>query len=167
MEIYNPGSFPEGMEPQDFIDKAERPIRRNPKIARILYYSKDIESFGTGLKRIVNSCELAGVRYEFQKKRSGFVVCFYRSEAGKKPIKADKKPIKADKKSIKADKRPLNDERKDIIVKYIEENGCISNKEARQLLGLADSTTKRLLREMVKEGILIMEGERKTRRYTL
>ena len=61
------------------IDKAERPIRRNPKIVRMLYYSKDIESFGTGLKRI------AGVRYEFKKMKSGFVVCFYRSEE-----KADK-----------------------------------------------------------------------------
>lgn len=42
IEIYNPGTFPDGYEPQDFIDKVERPIRRNPKIARILYYSKDI-----------------------------------------------------------------------------------------------------------------------------
>ena len=76
VEIYNPGAFPEGYEPRDFIDKAERPIRRNPKIARILYYSKDIESFGTGLKRIADACEAAGVRYEFKKMKSGFVVCF-------------------------------------------------------------------------------------------
>ena len=80
IEIYNPGAFPEGFEPQDFIDRPERPIRRNPKIARILYYSKDIESFGTGLKRIADACEKAGVRYEFKKLKSGFVVCFYRSE---------------------------------------------------------------------------------------
>lgn len=78
VEIYNPGAFPEGYNPQDFIDKAERPIRRNPKIARILYYSKDIESFGTGLKRIADACDTAGVRYEFKKLKSGFVVCFYR-----------------------------------------------------------------------------------------
>ena len=62
------------------IDKAERPIRRNPKIVRMLYYSKDIESFGTGLKRIAEACDAAGVRYEFKKMKSGFVVCFYRSE---------------------------------------------------------------------------------------
>lgn len=80
IEIYNPGAFPEGFEPQDFIDKPERPIRRNPKIARILYYSKDIESFGTGLKRIADACEKADVRYEFKKLKSGFVVCFYRPE---------------------------------------------------------------------------------------
>ena len=39
VEIYNPGTFPEGYEPQDFIDKAERPVRINAKIARILFYS--------------------------------------------------------------------------------------------------------------------------------
>jgi ATP-dependent DNA helicase RecG len=159
IEIYNPGTFPEGLEPQDFIDKAERPIRRNPKIARILYYSKDIESFGTGLKRIADACDEAGVRYEFQKKRTGFVVCFYRPE--------EKKPIKADKKPIKADKKPINDERKDRVLDYIKENGSISNKEARELLGLADSTTKRLLNELVKKEILKIEGERKARRYFL
>ena len=51
----------------------------------MLYYSKDIESFGTGLKRIAEACDAAGVRYEFKKMKSGFVVCFYRSEE-----KADK-----------------------------------------------------------------------------
>ena len=98
IEIYNPGAFPEGLEPRDYIERAERPIRRNPKIARMLYYSKDIESFGTGLRRIANACDNAGVRYEFQKKKTGFVVCFYRYTNEKnedKPIKADKKPIKS------------------------------------------------------------------------
>ena len=118
-----------------------------------MYYSKDIESFGTGLKRIAEACDEAGVRYEFKKMKSGFVVCFYRSEE-----KADKKPIKTDKKPIKAD-------RKAQIVQYVKEQGSISNMEARELLGLADSTVKRLLKEMVEENILVIEGERKARRY--
>ncbi|MEE0751715.1 ATP-binding protein [Frisingicoccus sp.] len=162
VEIYNPGAFPDGFEPQDFIDKSERPIRRNPKIARILYYSKDIESFGTGLKRIVDACNAAGVKYEFQKKKSGFVVCFYRTgnEAGKKPIKADKKPIKAD-------KNAGQNERYEMIIKYIQERGFITNKEAREILGLADSTVKRILKGMVDKEILTIEGERKARRYLL
>ena len=61
----------------------------------------------------------------------------------------------------KADKRPINEERKETIKKYVEENGSITNKEARELLGLADSTMKRILKEMVNEDILIVEGERK------
>ena len=155
VEIYNPGAFPDGFEPQDFIDKSERPIRRNPKIARILYYSKDIESFGTGLKRIVDACNAAGVKYEFQKKKSGFVVCFYRTgnEAGKKPIKADK--------------NAGQNERYEMIIKYIQERGFITNKEAREILGLADSTVKRILKGMVDKEILTIEGERKARRYLL
>ena len=76
IEIYNPGTFPDGLEPQDYIEKVERPIRRNPKVARILYYSKDIESFGTGIKRIATACEKAGVRYEFQKRRQGLLFAF-------------------------------------------------------------------------------------------
>lgn len=83
------------------------------------------------------------------------MVCFYRSEE-----KADKKPIKADKKPIKA-------ERKEIIIKYLLENGSITNKEARELLRLADSTTKRMLKQMVDEKILVIEGERKSRKYLL
>lgn len=79
VEIYNPGSFPVGYEPKDFIERPERPIRRNPTIARILYYSKNIESFGTGLKRIVEACDKARVNYEFKMLKSGFVVCFYRN----------------------------------------------------------------------------------------
>ena len=35
---------------------------------------------GTGLKYIADACDAAGVRYEFKKMKSGFVVCFYRSE---------------------------------------------------------------------------------------
>ena len=153
IEIYNPGAFPEGFETKDFIEKAERPIRRNPKIARILYYSKDIESFGTGLKRIAEACNNAHVTYEFKKLKSGFVVCFYRPEE-----KADKKPIKVDKKPIKSD-------RYELILKYVKESGSISNKEARELLGLAESTVKRTLKEMVEQELLVVEGEHKARRY--
>jgi len=32
--------------PEDFIEKEERPVRRNPLITSILYYSKDVENFG-------------------------------------------------------------------------------------------------------------------------
>lgn len=127
-----------------------------------MYYSKDIESFGTGLKRIADACNKAGVKYEFKKMKSGFVVCFYRLEEidPEKPIKADKKPIKAVKKLS-------NDERQELIVDFILKNGSITNIEARELLGLAESTTKRLLAYMVSIGILSVEGEKKARKYLL
>ncbi len=38
IEIYNPGSFPDGHNPQDYFTGKERSILRNPIIAQILYY---------------------------------------------------------------------------------------------------------------------------------
>jgi ATP-dependent DNA helicase RecG len=43
-----------------------------------MYYTKDIESFGTGLRRISDACEEAGVRVEFQLLKKGFAVVCYR-----------------------------------------------------------------------------------------
>lgn len=63
------------------------------------------------------------------------------------------------KKPIKADNREI------VIIDYLTENEFITNKIARELLGLADSTTKRILMNMVEKDILRVEGERKTTKY--
>jgi len=78
IEIYNPGTFPDGLEPESFISGKEKSIKRNPVLAQLMYYSKDIESFGTGLKRIKDTCKDAGIRVEFQQLKRGFSVIFYR-----------------------------------------------------------------------------------------
>lgn len=160
VEIYNPGTFPEGMEPQDFINKSERPIRRNPKIARILYYSKDIESFGTGLRRIAEACEAAGVRYEFQKKRTGFVVCFYRS-GEEKTEKANKS---TDKIRISTDKMTVSQKK---IVEFLLENDKITNKQVQQLLNVKDSRALKVLKELVEMDVVVKQGKLKGSYYIL
>ena len=153
VEIYNPGAFPDGYEPQYFIEQPSRPIRRNPLIARTLYYSKDIESFGTGLKRIAEACEEAGVKYEFQKLRNGFVVCFYRSSyyleesTGKVRVSTDK---------IRVNEMELS-ESKQKIVSYVLKNDRITNKEVCDLLEVKDSRAYKILKEMDEKGILKKE----------
>ncbi|MGN0337619.1 MAG: ATP-binding protein [Lachnospiraceae bacterium] len=81
IEIYNPGAFPANKTPESYITGNQRPVRRNPLIARTLYYSKDMESFATGLKRIKDTCDQAGCRVEFNSLDDGFVVIFYRRES--------------------------------------------------------------------------------------
>lgn len=153
VEIYNPGAFPEGFEPQDFIDRPERPIRRNPQIARILYYSKDIESFGTGLKRIADSCESAGVKYEFKKLKSGFVVCFYRGGADKS---TDKVRINPDKKCSDGHVEVLNMDEKEYmkLMEYLEEPR--SRKELQEFCNYnsRDYFSKKVLNPLVAAGVL-------------
>ena len=78
IEIYNPGAFPVNKTPESYVVGNQRPIRRNPLITRTLYYSKDMESFATGLKRIKNACNKAGCRVEFKTLEDAFIVVFYR-----------------------------------------------------------------------------------------
>ncbi len=78
IEIYNPGGFPEGYKPEDFIKGEERSMSPNPLVAGTLFKSKDIEKWGSGLKRIANECAENGVKVEFKILKSGFLVTFYR-----------------------------------------------------------------------------------------
>ncbi|MCL2152276.1 MAG: putative DNA binding domain-containing protein [Oscillospiraceae bacterium] len=78
IEIYNPGTFPVGVTPEDYIKGEGRTIHRNPLLAQIMYFSKDIERFGTGLKRIADTCDEAGIKFKFVSDYYGFTVVFYR-----------------------------------------------------------------------------------------
>ena len=78
VEIFNPGEFPEGYTPEDFIEGKEGSMPRNPLIANTLYLSKDIEKWGSGFKRIYDECQNENVKVEFKIKKNGFLVVFYR-----------------------------------------------------------------------------------------
>jgi len=80
VEIYNPGAFPEGLTPEDFIQGKEQSILRNPLLADVLFKSKEIEKWGSGLKRIYEECLEYRVKIEFEILKTGFVAVFYRKE---------------------------------------------------------------------------------------
>lgn len=122
VEIYNPGTFPAGYEPEDFISGRERPIRRNPLIAQTLYYSKNVESFGTGLKRIAEACDAAGCKYKFEVLKSGFVVVFYRSDENFDTTGTDTTPVTI----------PVNTPDKDIRSKIV--SLCLNAPQTREQL---------------------------------
>ena len=166
VEIYNPGAFPEGYDPQDFITRAERPIRRNPKIARILYYSKDIESFGTGLKRIADACEAAEVRYEFKKLKSGFVVCFYRTIEDNASGGTNEKSTGKVREKYGKSTGILNASQEKVII-FLQENERITNKDVQKLLDVKESRALKILKNLVEIGILEKCGKSRSSYYIL
>ena len=156
LEVTSPGMLYGGLTLEEAL--SGRSKIRNRVIADVFSRMDLIEEWGTGIRRIFKRAEEYGLREpEFLEIGDTFRVNLYRSEEKK----ADKKPIK------KADKKPINGQRQQSILNYVKEHGGITNKEARELLGLADSTTKRILKRMVEEGILKEEGERKSRVYRL
>jgi ATP-dependent DNA helicase RecG len=169
IEIYNPGTFPEGLTPQDYIEQEEPSIQRNPLLANIMYYSKDIEHFGTGLKRIDDECKAADVRYEFKQMKRGFRVIFYRRPAHEGEVLDENNglpPITADKPPITADKPPI-EKRADVVLEFIGIHGKITNGEARRLLGIGETVAKELLRGMVRLKQVQAVGDKKGRVYVL
>ncbi|MBQ9345411.1 MAG: ATP-dependent DNA helicase RecG [Kiritimatiellae bacterium] len=60
VEIANPGAFPPGRTSEDF-EKGTESEPRNPVIARVLYLRKMLESWGRGIKLMVDECAKAGL----------------------------------------------------------------------------------------------------------
>lgn len=157
IEIYNPGTFPMGLTPDDFITGSERSIKRNPLLSQILYYSKDVESFGTGIRRIVTACEKSNVRVEFKLLKAGFEVIFYRPKAEEfENLKNDD-----DKVTIKTD------DKKRLIIEYLKINETAKNKDFMDLLDLKSTRVKQILYEMLSEGTIEAIGANRNRAYKL
>ncbi|GHU64452.1 ATP-dependent DNA helicase RecG [Clostridia bacterium] len=156
IEIYNPGTFPVGLSPEDFLDGSGKSVHRNPLLAKTMYYSKDIESFGTGLKRIADACNEAGVKYEFKPLPLGFSVIFYRPE-----IHVVGTDDKADEKTD--DKK----RRFDVILQYLGTHEYITTSTVKELFGIRNTAAKDVIKKMIDAGLLVPQGGNKTRKYYL
>jgi len=154
VEIYNPGTFPDGYTPQDFIEGEERSIKRNPFLAQLLYYSKDIENFGTGLKRISLACEEAGVKVEFKLLKMGFAVVFYR------PEEKFSTTIKETNGDVNGD---VNGEEKNVllVIEAICVNPKITQKKLAEETGMSTRTISRTIRKLRETGVIRRVGSDK------
>jgi ATP-dependent DNA helicase RecG len=154
IEIYNPGDFPHGHTPEDFISGKERSILRNPLIAETLFKSKDIEKWGSGLKRILDECREKGVKAEFRVAKTGFVVTFRRRPGeGFEPITAQK---------VTAHKLPINyPKATHKALMLIAEKPEMTRKELAGHLGLTEDGAKYHLDKLRKDGFIRRVGGRK------
>lgn len=76
VEISNPGSLPHGMTVEDF---GKRSMTRNPTIASLLHRINYIEKMGTGINRMKEACNEAGVAEPVFEITGFFTIIFYRS----------------------------------------------------------------------------------------
>lgn len=81
--ILNPGSFASEFTPVDYAKKDLHSFLRNEQIANTLYLCKDVESFGSGLKKIYSSCADTGVSVSYQNAANFFMLEFSRADRNK------------------------------------------------------------------------------------
>jgi len=145
IEIYNPGSFPENKTPEDFIKKEEESILRNPTLAHNLYLSKDIEKWGSGLRRIYEECKLHKVKVEFLRLSDGFKVIFYRRKTPQVTLQV----------TPQVDLTEL--EKK--VLDEIKENPKISRKEIANKLNISEDTIKEYLDKLKDKKVIKRIGK--------
>ena len=142
IEIYNPGQFPFDHDPDEFISGHGKSYPRNPLIAEAFYLAKDIERWGSGLRRIKEECDAAGVKVAFEKVSTGFQVTFYRSEAEIVSEKVKKTTQKTTQK----------------IIEEIRKNPQITRKELSVVIGLTEEGIKYHLSKMQNKGQIRRTG---------
>ncbi|MDO4961354.1 MAG: putative DNA binding domain-containing protein [Eubacteriales bacterium] len=76
VEIYNPGEFPVNLTPEMFVSERVKSMPRNRVILNTLFKSKDVEMFGSGLKKAYSLCKASGNKIEYLNGNGGisFVV---------------------------------------------------------------------------------------------
>jgi ATP-dependent DNA helicase RecG len=152
VEIYNPGTFPDGLTPADFIEGGELSVKRNPLLSQLMYYVRDIESFGTGLKRITDACDSAGVKVEFKMLKLGFAVIFYRPD-----VSVYDDNIADNIVNTIVDKSNISDVQAKIIA-IMRENPRVSAKELAQVIGIAQRNIQAHIKVLKERGLIEREG---------
>jgi ATP-dependent DNA helicase RecG len=162
IEIYNPGTFPKDRKTEDYIEREERPVRRNPLIANILYYSKDIESSGTGLRRIYDACKANGTKAEFRTEKSGFTVVFFRCDLHAMDKTYDQKntlEAVGGKSALEVPNNCPITARKTYMA--VAQNPQATIEELHTVLGIAERTVKTHIAVLKKEGLIRRAGSKK------
>ncbi len=157
IEIYNPGLFPNEINPEDFFSGREHSILRNPLIAETMYKSRDIERWGSGIKRIHDECVVAGVRVDFNRLKTGFVVIFHRPkwEEGEGLEQGGQKgwPEKVARKGgqkITA--------KQAVVLDFIKQNPSISRSDLSDKLKINESAVRKHLDALRNKGVIKRVG---------
>ena len=158
IEIHTTGGFPKGHTPEEFLDGSKKAIRRNKVITGVLYYSKDMETFATGLKRIKDLCDEVGCKVEFRTEKDDFVVVFYRNL--RETWKDEQNNTSAE--ILKHQNDVLNDVLKDVLENQITQllikDNRLSQKQIAAKTGRSIASVQRAMKKLSEQGKIVREG---------
>ncbi|MCD4847119.1 MAG: hypothetical protein K8R76_02885 [Candidatus Aegiribacteria sp.] len=150
VEIMNPGGLPDELTVDDLV-KEHLSVPVNPFLARPFYLVGYINQLGYGTRNVVKWCRKAGLPDpKFDSTENRFRVIIWRNWLTDDRMKG----LHLNERQVKA-------------VQFLKSNLRITNTEYQRLTGVSRATAKRDLDEMVKLGLLKLEGAGRSAHYRL
>lgn len=154
VEIVSIGGLVNGIPLEDFLEGLS--VCRNPGLANIFYRLRLIESYGTGLQKIVRAYAKYKQQVHFKATEHVFKVVlnnvnYKADETGE--LTAAYKDSNA---AVGAEKK---------ILQLFDEREYIVRRDVEALLNVSTSTAARMLSKMCTDGFLVLDGNGKNRKY--
>lgn len=145
ISIFNPGTFPIDVTPEDFINKKISSMKRNPLILDVLYRCKDVEKSGTGFQRMNKLCIESGIRWSYEKSGYGFTFVFDRVTNGSNNV------------TLNVTLDDLNPSEKEAY-SLIKSNPKITREEIAEKISKNIRTVQRITNSLVVKGYILRLG---------
>jgi predicted HTH transcriptional regulator len=150
IEIWNPGSLPPGLRPDD-LEKPHSSEPANPLIAWPLYLAHYIENLGTGTLDVIRHCREADLPLpDFEQRGSQFVVTLWRDWLTAEVLAG----------------LDLND-RQTAALPWLRKQRSITSAEYQRITSAPRRTALRDLTSLIDKGLLTLVGKGRGARYTL
>jgi ATP-dependent DNA helicase RecG len=137
LQLWNHGTLPVGIT-LDKLSKSHSSFPRNPILAEACFKGSYIDSWGSGIMKIINSCKAAGLPTPtLEEDMGGFMVKLFKDRFTEEQLR----------------KLGLN-ERQIKAVLYVKEKGKITNAEYQQLNSVSRQTASNDLSEIVDKYLI-------------
>jgi len=148
MFVWNDGGLPTTITlPQLTQSHSSHP--RNPTLARACFLGGYIDSWGSGIMKIINSCLEAGLPMpELKEKEGGFIVTLFKNNLTKENLQ----------------KLGLNQRQIDAILFY-KSKGEVTSSEYAEKFNVTDRTARTDLTDLVDKKLLVKQGEYKSTKF--
>lgn len=142
IEFVSIGGLPDGINLDDILLGIS--ACRNPKLAAIFYRLELIETYGTGIPKIMSSYKDTGFEPKIEVTNNAFKITLPNLN------------YSIDEQTETEDNR---------IVAFIDKNGFITRKDVEELLGISQTSANRILKDMVDKSVLYRIGNGKSIKY--
>lgn len=147
IEITSLGGLIKGLNIEDLYSGVSQ--TRNKNLANIFYRLKYVESFGTGIKRIIQCYENYNMKPELINTQNTFKVKMYNVNYKEENIIS------------------INLTQEEKIIDYLTKNNKINRKVIETILDVSSTRAKQVINNMIKKKIIIAKGKGKNTYYIL